>query len=161
MNVILFSASLRGFRPVWFLWTTMLFFLLFVFSFLPTIKEELCFVRSVRGLKVFAIIQCIMLVGHIYAFATQLLPYYMGHYSVVEGNVEEFSAPTNIYNKREAFSVNGVRFEYGYSDISFGYHDTIFDHGIVSDTSENIRILYVHNPLTGENVIVCIEQLKR
>lgn len=66
-----------------------------------------------------------MLVGHIYAFATQLLPYYMGHYSVVEGNVEEFSAPTNIYNKRETFSVNGVRFEYGYSDISFGYHDTI------------------------------------
>lgn len=43
----------------------------------------------------------------------------MGHYSVVEGDVEEFSAPTNIYNKREAFSVNGVRFEYGYSDISF------------------------------------------
>lgn len=161
MNVILFSASLRGFRPVWFLWPTMLFFLLFVFSFIPTIKEELCFVRSVRGLKIFAIIQCIMLVGHVYAFATQLLPYYMGHYSVVEGNVEEFSAPTNIYNKREAFSVNGVRFEYGYSDISFGYHDTIFDHGIVSDTSENIRILYVHNPLTGENVIVCIEQLKR
>lgn len=101
-----------------------------------------------------------MLVGHIYAFATQLLPYYMGHYSVVEGNVEEFSAPTNIYNKREAFSVNGVRFEYGYSDISFGYHDTIFDHGIISDTSKNIRISYVHNPMTNANVIVCIEQLE-
>lgn len=55
-------------------------------------------------------------------------------------NVEEFSAPTNIYNKRETFSVNGVRFEYGYSDISFGYHDTIFDHGIISDTFKNIRI---------------------
>ena len=103
----------------------------------------------------------IMLVGHIYAFATQLLPYYMGHYSVVEGNVEEFSAPTNIYNKREAFSVNGVWFEYGYSDISFGYHDTIFDHGIISDTSKNIRISYVHNPMTNTNVIVCIEQLEK
>lgn len=102
-----------------------------------------------------------MLVGHIYAFATQLLPYYMGHYSVVEGNVEEFSAPTNIYNKREAFSVNGVWFEYGYSDISFGYHDTIFDHGIISDTSKNIRISYVHNPMTNANVIVCIEQLEK
>ena len=112
MNVVLFSASLRDFRPVWLLWPIMLFFSLLVLSFIPAIKEKLCFVRSVRGLKVFAIIQCIMLVGHIYAFATQLLPYYMGHYSVVEGNVEEFSAPTNIYNKRETFSVNGVRFEY-------------------------------------------------
>ena len=159
MNVVLFSASLCNFRPVWFLWPIMLFFLLLILSFIPAIKEKLYFVRSVRGFKVFAIIQCIMLVGHIYAFATQLLPYYMGHYSVVEGNVGEFSAPTSMYNKREAFSVNGVRFEYGYSDISFGYHDTIFDHGIISDTSENIRISYVHNPLTGENVIVCIEQL--
>lgn len=121
MNVVLFSASLRDFRPVWFLWPIMLFFSLLMLSFIPAIKEKLCFVRSVRGLKVFAIIQCIMLVGHIYAFATQLLPYYMGHYSVVEGNVEEFSAPTNIYNKREAFSVNGVWFEYGYSDISFRF----------------------------------------
>ena len=140
MNVVLFSASLRGFRPVWFLCPTMLLFLLLVLSSIPTKKEKLCFVRSVRGLKIFAIIQYIMLVGHIYAFATELLPYYMGHYSVVEGDVEEFSAPTNTYNRREAFSVNGVRFEYGYSDISFGYHDTIFDHGIISDTSENIRI---------------------
>lgn len=105
MNVVLFSASLRDFRPVWLLWPIMLFFSLLVLSFIPAIKEKLCFVRSVRGLKVFAISQCIMLVGHIYAFATQLLPYYMGHYSVVEGNVEEFSAPTNIYNKRETFSV--------------------------------------------------------
>ena len=142
MNVVLFSASLRDFRPVWFLWPIMLFFSLLMLSFIPAIKEKLCFVRSVRGLKVFAIIQCIMLVGHIYA-------------------VEEFSAPTNIYNKREAFSVNGVWFEYGYSDISFGYHDTIFDHGIISDTSKNIRISYVHNPMTNANVIVCIEQLEK
>lgn len=41
----------------------MLFFSLLVLSFIPAIKEKLCFVRSVRGLKVFAIIQCIMLVG--------------------------------------------------------------------------------------------------
>ena len=93
MNVILFSASLRGFRPVWFLWTTMLFFLLFVFSFLPTIKEELCFVRSVRGLKIFAIIQCIMLVGHVYAFATQLLPYYMGHYVSLKAMLKSLVRP--------------------------------------------------------------------
>ena len=72
MNVVLFSASLRDFRPVWLLWPIMLFFSLLVLSFIPAIKEKLCFVRSVRGLKVFAIIQCIMLVGHIYAFATQL-----------------------------------------------------------------------------------------
>lgn len=135
MNVVLFSASLRDFRPAWFLWPIMLFFSLLVLSFIPAIKEKLCFVRSVRGLKVFAIIQCIMLVGHIYAFATQLLPYYMGHYSVVEGDVEEFSAPTNIYNKREAFSVNGVRFEYGYSDISFasvdkGIHNKTTKYGL-------------------------------
>ena len=148
MNVVLFSASLRDFRPVWLLWPIMLFFSMLVLSFIPAIKEKLCFVRSARGLKIFAIIQCIMLVGHIYAFATQLLPYYMGHYSVVEGDVE-------------AFSVNGVRFEYGYSDISFGYHDTIFDHGIISDTSKNIRISYVHNPMTNANVIVCIEQLEK
>ena len=150
MDIVLFSASLRDFRPVWCLWPTMLFFLLLVLSFIPTQKEKLCFVWSVRGLKIFAIIQCIMLVGHIYAFTTELLPYYIGYYSITEGDVEEFKAPTNIYNKHEAFSVNGVRFEYGYSDISFGYHDTILDHGIISDTSENIRISYVHNPLTGE-----------
>lgn len=72
MNVVLFSASLRDFRPAWFLWPIMLFFSLLVLSFIPAIKEKLCFVRSVRGLKVFAIIQCIMLVGHIYAFATQM-----------------------------------------------------------------------------------------
>ena len=71
MNIVLFSASLRDFRPAWFLWPIMLFFSLLVLSFIPAIKEKLCFVRSVRGLKVFAIIQCIMLVGHIYAFATQ------------------------------------------------------------------------------------------
>lgn len=53
MNVVLFSASLRDFRPVWFLWPIMLFFSLLMLSFIPAIKEKLCFVRSVRGLKVF------------------------------------------------------------------------------------------------------------
>ena len=161
MNAVLFSASLLNFRPVWILCPIILFFLLFGLSYIPAIKDKLYLVRSKRGIKAFFIIQCILLIGHIYAFATELLPYYTGHYNVVEGDVEEFSVPTNIYNKREAFSVNGVRFEYGYSDISFGYHDTIFDHGIISDTSKNIRISYVHNPMTNANVIVCIEQLEK
>lgn len=59
-----------------------------------------------------------MLVGHVYAFATQLLPYYMGHYSVVEGNVEEFSAPTNIYNKREVLALMA----FGLSMVTLIFH---------------------------------------
>lgn len=161
MNAVLFSASLLNFRPVWILCPIILFFLLFGLSYIPAIKDKLYLVRSKRGIKAFFIIQCILLIGHIYAFATELLPYYTGHYNVVEGNVEEFEAPTNAYNKHEAFSVNGVRFEYDYSEISFGYHDTTLDHGIIKADTQNIKISYVYNPLTNANIIVCIEQSRK
>ena len=47
MNIVLFSASLRDFRPAWFLWPIMLFFSLLVLSFIPAIKEKLYYQNGI------------------------------------------------------------------------------------------------------------------
>lgn len=159
MNTILFSASIFNFRPLWVLAPMLLYILLLVFSLFPFAQCKFQFVKSKRTLKIFLIVQCIALMGHFYAFATELLPYYAKHFEVVEGNVEDFMAPTNKYNKHESFSIDGVCFDYNYYDISFGYHATILDYGIINETTQNIRIFYVHNPFTDDNIIVRIEQL--
>ena len=110
-------------------------------------------------MKYFVALQALFLLGHIYAFATQLLPYYLQQYHVVEGDVMCFSEPASSYNRAESFCVNGVCFHYNYFDISFGYHDTVFDNGVISKNTKNVRITYVYNPLTGENIIMKIEQM--
>lgn len=87
------------------------------------------------------------------------VPNYAKHFEVVEGNIEDFAAPTNQYNKYESFSIDGDYFGYSPHDISFGYHATILDDGVINETTQNIRIFYVYNPLIDENVIMRIEQL--
>ena len=155
MDSVLFTASIWNFRPLWFLTPTFVYFLLLVASLIP--QSHLTFARIKRKAKTFLLIQCVILIGHFYSFATELLPYYMKNYKIVEGNVESFVPPTNRYNRRESFSVDGVNFEYGYHDISFGYHNTILDSGIINQSTENIRVFYVHNVLNSNNIIVRIE----
>lgn len=159
MNTTLFSASIFNFGPLWILAPMLLYLLLLVFSLFPFAQYKFSFAKSKGTLKMFLIIQCIALIGHFYAFATELLPYYAKHFEVVEGNIEDFVAPTNQYNKYESFSIDGVCFGYSPHDISFGYHATILDDGVINETTQNIRIFYVYNPLIDENVIVRIEQL--
>ena len=155
MDSVLFTASIWNFRPLWFLAPTFVYFLLALVSLIP--QSRLTFARIKRKAKIFLLIQCVILEGHIYAFATELVPYYMQKCEIVEGNVENFVPPTNRYNRREAFSVDGIDFEYGYNDISFGYHNTVLDSGIINQSTENIRLFYVHNELNSNNIIVRIE----
>lgn len=100
------------------------------------------------------------LLGHIYAFVTELVPYYLHHYDIVEGPVENFVEPTDRYNRAESFRVNGITFHYNYNDITFGYHDTILDNGIITAWTANVCIAYVHNPLNGANAIMRIELIQ-
>lgn len=159
MNTILFSASIFNFRPLWVLAPTLIYILLLMFSLFPSTQCRFQFTRTKSTFKVFLIIQCMALFGHFYAFATELLPYYAKQYKIVEGNVENFIGPTNPYNRYESFSIDDVCFDYDYYDISFGYHDTTLDCGIINEATQNIRIFYVHNPFTDHNVIVYIERL--
>ena len=155
-DTVLFSAHFYNIRPVWVFWPIALFIFLLLISLIP--GTPFSFGEMKKGFKIFCCIQCIFLFGHLYAFATELLPYYFGEYTVVEGDVQNYVAPANAYNKAESFRVNGVLFEYNYNDITFGYHDTILDHGVISEDVADIRIFYVHNPLNGNHSIMRIEQ---
>lgn len=159
MNTVLFSANLCNFRPLWVLSPVVVYTFLLVLSFIPSMKCRFQFVKGKETLKVFVTVQCIALIGHVYAFTTELLPYYTHHYQIVEGNVENFEAPTNLYNRHESFWIDGVYFDYNDHEITFGYHNTIFDGGIINEKTQNIRVFYVHNPLNDNNIIVRIDQL--
>lgn len=157
-SIVLFSAHFYHIRPIWIFAPMVLYLLCFLLSF--PLKSRLGFARSRKTLKLFALVQVLVLSGHIYAFATELLPYYFHHYDVVEGDVDDFVEPTNPYNRGESFSVNGVTFHYNHNEITFGYHDTILDDGVINASTTNIRVTYVHNSLNGENAIMRLELIQ-
>ncbi len=156
-RIVLFSAHLYRIRPIWIFAPMALYLLCFLLSF--PLKSRLDFIRSKKTLKFFALVQVLALSGHIYAFATELLPYYFHHYDVVEGKVEDFAGPTNPYNRAESFSVNGVAFQYNHNALTFGYHDTTLDDGVIHADMKNIRVTYVHNPFNDENIILRLESI--
>lgn len=160
---VLFSASLLNFEPIWFepilvLLPTALYVALLLAAIVPSTRLTLAGMR--KAFKMFALCQCLFLFGHFGAFVTELIPYYTNNYETVEGDVENFVPPAAQYNPHESFTVNGVQFEYGWYNISFGYRRTVLNGGVINSETRNVRISYVHRCSTGDNIIVRIEQLR-
>lgn len=152
MDAVIFSSSLSNFKPLWVFLPTALF-IIFLLVPIAAFPEKTLLGKARKGIKIFIIIQAIALIGHFYAFATELIPYYFGHTEVVVGDVMNFSPPTNSFNKHESFIVGEVCFDYNYNDITFGYRG-----GILDENTKNIKVYYVYNALNDENVIVRIEK---
>lgn len=102
---------------------------------------------------------------HAGAFWAEIIPYCTGYYYVVEGDVENYTGPTNKLNRYESFWVGDVFFEYYQASVTFGYHDTtyngdtLYNKGVITPELKNIRVTYVYRSSDDKNVIMRIEKL--
>lgn len=157
MEEVLFTASILNFNqfPVFIPTVLFIIFVILALLFHPTELKK----GFKQALKYFLIFQCLALSGHFYCFFQELMPFYLGNYRTVIGDVEHYSPPITPYNPQESFSIGNVAFDYGDYDISFAYHRTAVSGGIIHENLHNIRIDYVYSPLTEKNYIVRIVQL--
>ncbi len=124
---ILFSASIFNFRLYWLLWPTLF---LAIFLVIQVTKGTKLTQKEVKGaVKFFLIAQCLFLIGHLYSFVVELIPYHMGYYEIVEGDVEQYFLSKTPYTDTESFSIDGVEFHYSPYLITFGYNRTARSNG--------------------------------
>ena len=73
----------------------------------------------------------------------------------VEGYVENL---VTVGRGDDSFTLNGVAFEYGTYDWTYGagyYHRNAMDGGVITENGQHLRITYL--PLKGHNAILSIE----
>lgn len=157
MGEILFTASIFNFEKFWLFLPTGIFAIMIILIFVFNRKVWRQVFKGI--LKFFVIVQCLFLSTHFIVFFRQLVPFYLGHYQTITGNVENYCPPITPYNSWESFSIGNVAFEYGDYETSFAYHRTAMSGGIIHENLHNIRIDYVYSPLTEKNYIVRIIQL--
>lgn len=157
MGKILFTASILSFEKFWLFFPTGILVIVIMLIYVFNRKVWQQVFKSI--LKFFVIVQCLFLSTHFIVFFRQLVPFYLGHYQTVTGNVENYCPPVTPYNSWESFCIGNVAFEYGDYETSFAYHRTAMFDGIIHEGLRNIRIDYVYSSLTERNYIVRIIQL--
>lgn len=154
---VLFEAHIYTMHPMWALVPTLVYAGVIALAAVPpspwNVKDVL------KGWKIYAVIQLIVMSGNLYTFFTQMVPYYTGNYLTVEGTIEEFTEPTNPYTRWESFKIGDVYFEYSPGEGTFGYHDTTkYGCGVLMPDMY-VRISYVYNPFIRRNIIMRIATL--
>ncbi len=86
--------------------------------------------------------------------------YRNGDYETVEGFVEDFHPMPYEGHSMESFTIGGVEFEYSDYSITQGYHNALSHGGVITGNGQHLRIGYVRAPLSGDNIIVYIEELE-
>ena len=162
-SVLLFEAHVYTVQLVWPL---IIFGLLVIGSavaalpFTPWEPKRL-FRNWKPFLTLFSVILALTFFGYTCVFFREMVPYFTGKYEIVEGDVEDFHVPISIYARdNESFRIGDVRFSYSPGIITFGYHSSTFrDNCVIRPGMQNLRIAYVTDAVTGENIIMRVEQL--
>ena len=164
MNNILFEATfhldIMFLIPVFMI----IFILLFPKIWKNSWKDKYTII-SYKIVKIFCgcaaayifVITLILAFSTVSSYKTTVVAYEKGEYEVVEGYVENF-VPMPSEGMDESFEINGVKFSYSDYNITFGYNNAKSHGGVIEGNGQHLKIGYVID--NGENIIVCIEQLK-
>lgn len=137
--------------------------LLFLFSFLLFKSIKL----KIKNKIIFMLAFCVFFTGFLcvanvynwfYTRNNIIKPYFQGQYLTANGYVEHFEPLPVHGNGTESFEVNGVRFTYSKSSISYiGYNIESSNGGFIKANGQSVKIRYIYDDVMDTNLILRLD----